>query len=216
MTPAQLMACTGCTMDKAGEWLEPLNVAMQHYGITSRQQQAAFLAQCSLECAKFTQLSENFNYSVGGLLGTFNNARVTRFTAEDAYKYARTAQHGADQHMIANMAYANRMGNGNVASNDGWKYRGRGPGQITGKDNYARCGAGIGLDLITHPELLEKPAIGALAFAWFWTHGNPTGKSLNLLADVGDYTGISRAINGGNNGLADRLALTNTGLAALA
>ncbi|MEK9207537.1 MAG: glycoside hydrolase family 19 protein, partial [Patescibacteria group bacterium] len=98
-----------------------------------------------------------------------------------------------------NCVYANRIGNGNETSGDGWRYCGRGIIQITGKDNYKTCGIGLGLDLISSPELLEQPANAFRSGAWFWKSHN-----LNSLADKGDFLGITRIINGGTIGQEDR------------
>nr|WP_267874082.1 glycoside hydrolase family 19 protein [Massilia polaris] len=118
--------------------------------------------------------------------------------------------------MIANTAYANRMGNGSIESGDGWRYRGRGPGQLTGKDNYTACGEALGLDLVNCPDQVAEPTVGCLAFAWFWDKGNRTGKSLNLVADIGKIDRLSLAVNGGSHGLAERIALTQRALEVLA
>jgi hypothetical protein len=91
------------------------------------------------------------------------------------------------------------MGNGPEASGDGWRYRGRGPIQLTGKDNYRACGQGIGVDLVDDPDFLATPEPGCLAAAWFWARNG-----LNALADAGDFVTITRRINGGLNGLAER------------
>ncbi|MCO2453868.1 glycoside hydrolase family 19 protein, partial [Pseudomonas aeruginosa] len=103
---------------------------------------------------------------------------------------------------IANNAYASRNGNGDEASGDGWRYRGRGLLQITGRANYRAAGAGLGQPLEQEPELLEQPEFAALSAAWWWaSHG------LNDLADRGEFAAITRRINGGTNGQAERLAL---------
>lgn len=107
--------------------------------------------------------------------------------------------------VIANIAYANRMGNGPATSGEGWKYKGRGPIGITGKDNYAICGKAIGLDLINQPELLEETKNGVLAAAWFWGW-----RGLNPLADIGEFKTITQRINGGQTGAESREAFWNT------
>ena len=98
--------------------------------------------------------------------------------------------------------YGGRLGNGPEASGDGWRYRGRGPIQLTGKSNYRTCGAALGVDLVAEPALLETAEVGCLAAAWFWAD-----KGLNALADAGDFVTITRRINGGLIGLADRREL---------
>ena len=102
---------------------------------------------------------------------------------------------------LANRAYANRMGNGDEASGDGYKYRGRGPMQTTGRDNYRATGKGIGLDLVANPDLLLDPVNGARAAAWFWK-----AHDLNTYADRDQITASTVVINGAQTGLADRKA----------
>ena len=102
----------------------------------------------------------------------------------------------------AQAKYEGRKDLGNTVAGDGSKYRGRGLIQITGRANYMACGEGLGLDLINQPELLEKPQHACMSAAWFWAI-----KGLNTLADAGEITKISKRINGGSNGLQDRLAL---------
>jgi putative chitinase len=107
--------------------------------------------------------------------------------------------------------YEGRSDLGNTQKGDGSKYRGRGLIQITGRANYAACGEALSLDLINHPDLLEQPQYAAMSAAWFWST-----KGLNTLADSGDFETITRRINGGLNGLADRLALWEKARAVLA
>lgn len=107
--------------------------------------------------------------------------------------------------------YEGRADLGNTVAGDGSKYRGRGLIQITGRDNYAACGEALGLDLLSKPELLELPQHAAMSAAWFWST-----KGLNTLADKGDFVKITRRINGGLNGQADRQALYDKALKVLA
>jgi putative chitinase len=201
---------------KAVGYLGVINEAMARFGIDSTASQAAFLAQMLHESAHFTKMTENLNYSPASLMSTFNTSKVTRFTPETAGMYGRIATRAANQQMIANIAYANRMGNGPVESGDGWRYRGRGPGQLTGTNNYRACGAAIGMDLLSTPDQVALPEVGCLAFAWFWSKGNRTGKSLNHLAEAGRIDEVSIAVNGGALGLGERARLTQTVLAVLA
>ncbi|WP_323158223.1 glycoside hydrolase family 19 protein [Pseudomonas viridiflava] len=106
---------------------------------------------------------------------------------------------------------AERLGNTPEADGDGQFYRGRGLIQVTGLANYAECGEALGLDLINHPELLELPEHAAMSAAWYWST-----RGLNALADKGDFLLITRLINGGTNGLADRQALYERALKVLA
>lgn len=210
ITPDQLRAIAPVG-DLAGVFAAPLNAAMDRFGIAARAGVAAFLAEALHESGNLVRMSESLNYSPAGLLGTFEKY----FTPATAALYGRTAAHPADQRAIACIAYANRMGNGPATSGDGWRYRGRGPGQLTGKDNYRKCGAVLGIDLVADPDLVSGPAVGCMAFGWFWDAGNRTGKSLNLLADTGRIDDVSRAINGGDNGLLERRALYNRAITVL-
>ncbi|MNG03116.1 Chitinase class I [compost metagenome] len=147
---------------------------------------------------------ENLNYSAQGLMKTWPSLFDTQLAAE----YARQPER------IANVAYNARMGN--TAPGDGWKYRGRGLIQITGKNNYIACGEALGMDLLTTPSLLETPKGAALSAAWYWDSRN-----LNALADAGDIQNIGSLINTGRrgrvpNGAAERLALYQAALKALA
>lgn len=127
-----------------------------------------------------------------------NVARETAFLAQIAHEsggfnYVREIASGA--------AYEGRADLGNTQPGDGTLFRGRGLIQITGRANYAKCGDALGLDLIADPKLLEEPGNAARSAGWFWSLRN-----LNAKADVGDFRGITRAINGGYNGMADRIA----------
>lgn len=172
-----------------GKWLQPLNDAMGLYEIDTPGREANFLAQIAHESQAFTHLTENLNYSPAGLLATF----PSHFTAADAVAYAH------DPERIANRAYADRLGNGDEASGDGFLFRGRGLLQVTGRGMYRRVGGGIGVNLEQNPELLTDPVHAALSAAWFWQHAG-----CNELADSSDFEGITRKINGGLNGIEDR------------
>lgn len=217
MNRAQLLALAPSIGARADAFLVGLNSAMQCFGIDkSPAGKAMFVAQAIHESLSLTRMTENLNYSPAGLMATFNTRKITRFTPDTAALYGRTAHHPANQQMIANVAYANRMGNGAIESGDGWRYRGRGPGQLTGKDNYARCGPALGLDLVKYPDMVAQPDVGCLAFAWFWKMGNSTGRDLSLLAAAGTIEGVTRVVNGGTNGLVERMALTEHALQVLA
>jgi putative chitinase len=169
---------------------EALNEVLPKYEITSPQRVAAFLAQCGHECADFNTLKENLNYSADGLHKVFPK----RFpTVESAQPYNRQPE------KIANKIYSDRMGNGDEASGEGYKFRGRGAIQLTGKDNYSRFAESIGKDLdeaVAYCDTLE----GAIESAcWFWTTHN-----LNAKADENDVTGSTKVINGGTLGIDDR------------
>jgi putative chitinase len=181
-----IMPSGGSKIDK---YVDPLNAAMLEFDINTPARQAAFIAQIAHESGQFSHIQENLNYSASGLLKTFGKY----FNAKTAQQYARAPQ------SIANRVYANRMGNGDFASGDGWKYRGRGLIQLTGRANYYACGKGLGIDLLSNPDALLDPAIACRSAAWFWkTNG------LNELADAGKFETITRRINGGTKGLEER------------
>lgn len=189
MTPEQLQQAMGCTDAIARTWAKPLTDACARFFIDSPARLAAFIAQVGHESASLTALSENLNYSAEALVRVW----PTRLTPLTATAYARQPE------KIANLVYANRMGNGPEITGDGWRYRGRGPIQITGKANYGDAGQAIGEFLVPKPERVLEPAIGALVAAWFWSN-----RGLNRLADAGEFDKITKAINGGTNGAADR------------
>ena len=174
---------------QASVYVEPLNAAMQFAEVNTPLRIAMFLAQLAHESTQLNRIVENLNYSEQGLLDTFPKY----FNAASARDYARQKER------IANHVYANRLGNGDEASGDGWKYRGRGLIQVTGKSNYADCGKALGLDLVDAPEQLEQPMLAARSAAWFWK-----AKGLNALADAQDIVGATQRINGGTKGLKER------------
>lgn len=148
-----------------------------------------FMAQAAHECAGFTRFVENLNYSAEGLRKTWPS-RFNRATAE---AFARKPE------SIANYVYANRLGNGTELSGDGWRFRGRGIFQLTGRDNYRKYGQLIGIDLEGQPELAEDPTVAVRVAVMYWVQNR-----LNIFADHDDLFSITRAINGGLNGLEDR------------
>ena len=199
ITEQQLLQILPNAGRQAGVFVPALNVAMNKFAIVTRLRIAAFIAQVGHESGQLTRLVENLNYSAEGLMKTW----PSRFDLVRATAAARKPE------QIANIVYAGRMGN--TEPGDGWKYRGRGLFQVTGKTNYAACGDALGLDLLNRPELLEQTQYAALSAAWFWSVNG-----LNTLADAGDLTKITRRINGGLNGQADRQALYDKALKVLA
>ena len=190
ITAQQLLQILPNAGPVAGVFVPVLNTAMNRYQIVGSKRVAAFIAQVGHESGQLTRLVENLNYSADVLRKTW----PSRFDVDLASAVARKPA------QIANIAYSNRMGN--TATGDGWKYRGRGLIHITGKNNYRECGEALGLDLIAHPELLEKPQHACMSAAWFWaTNG------LNTLADAGTFEAITQGVNGGQNGAADRQTL---------
>ena len=175
------------------EWYEGLCNQLPQFAIVTPARVAGFISQCQHESADFTALSENLNYSAKGLAGTFRKY----FPSEaEATPYARKPE------KIANRVYANRMGNGVEASGDGFKFRGRGLVQLTGRANYTQCSKDLFGDdcLVQNPDLVCEPEYAVLSACWFW-HKN----RLNDICDKGDVVLLSKRINGGTLGLADRI-----------
>lgn len=170
------------------KFLEPLNHAFEKYEINTPLRQAAFIGQCSHECANFKVFKENLNYSAKGLMATWPSRFPDYDTAE---RYERQPE------KIANKVYAGRMGN--TEDGDGSKFIGRGCIQITGRDGYKQCGDALGVNLLENPDLLLEPEYAVLSAAWFWNK-----KGLNALADNQNYEDMTKRINGGLNGLEAR------------
>jgi putative chitinase len=193
MTPQQFIAI----MPRAPQlWSGLLSDAMAEFGIDNWVRQAAFLANVAHESRECTRLVEDLTYrSAEGVRKTYG-ARIPSLA--EAEGFVRQPE------KLANFVYANRYGNGNSASGDGWRYRGRGLIQITFKDNYYACGKALGLSLVSEPELLEIPAQAARSAGWYWY-----SRGLNAVATAGgeaNFERIVRAINGGLNGFDDRRA----------
>lgn len=180
---------------KVDALVEAINKNAPKYGLTTRKSLAMFIAQCGHECGGFTTFSENLNYSAKGLRNTW----AKRFPTDAiANQYARKPRD------IANKVYADRMGNGNEASGDGWKYAGKGAIQLTGKDNYTRFSKETGIDVLKNPDILTQYPEAIISAMWFWNSGNRTGKSLNVYAEADDIEGSTKIINGGELGIKER------------
>lgn len=153
----------------------------------NKQQMCMFLAQTGHESAGFTRFVENLNYSKKALLTTFPKYFPTETIAE---VYARKPE------KIANKIYANRMGNGSTCSGDGWKYRGRGIIQITGKNNYRKLEYDTNIQCVKDPDILLNSLESVKSAFWYW--------DINNLASISDINLVTRKINGGLNGIDDR------------
>lgn len=182
-------------VERAERWYEPLRAVFMQYGLTNARRQAHFLAQIFHESLGLSVLEENLNYSAARLLQIFPRY----FPSEQVAR-----QYERNPRAIANRVYANRLGNGSEASGDGWIYRGRGPIQLTGRSNYRAAGQAIGLDLEANPDALKRPEVGARVAGWFWSTRRVAGLGLNVYADLDQIVIITRAINGGLNGLEGR------------
>lgn len=196
LTREQLKAAMPlCDTDK---WLVPFNDAMARFEIDTPERAAAFLAQVAHESAETTRLTEGLSYSRAERLCAVWPKRFP--TTESAQPYVRNSE------KLANFVYASRGGNGDAASGDGYRYRGRGLFQLTFRDNYRLAGDALSLPLVANPDLVATPDVAALTAAHYWQQ-----RGLNALADhqpgdddVKDFEQISIRINGGRVGLADR------------
>lgn len=182
------------TNKQAGEWYAIATELFPSYGLTTRNRIAGFMAQAGHESGDFKVLQENLNYSETALLKTFSRY----FTRETAKQFARKPE------MIANRVYddANRTNKlGNTQPGDGWRFRGRGLIQLTGRWNYEKFGRAIGKTAEETAAYMETKRGAMESALWFWKTNN-----LNRFADADDIQGMSRAVNGGDNGMSDRVS----------
>ena len=183
------------------DWVGPLNETFAKFGIATVDEQAAFIGQYSHESNHFRTLQENLNYRPE----TLHQLWPQRFpTMEIAAQYAHQPE------KIANKVYANRMGNRDEASGDGFRFHGRGLPQLTGHDLYFHFGQFIGEDLVANPDLVATPKYAAMAGGWYWKTHN-----LSAAADAEDWVKVTKIINGGTFGLEERVALTKHAIAVL-
>lgn len=171
-------------------WFNEFNELLPVFGITSIGRVAAFIAQTAHESGGYTAMIENLNYAGDRLAAIWPK----HFSDVDVSQYHRNPE------AIANRAYRNRMGNGDEASGDGFKYRGRGLIQLTGKDNYKRFAEYAGIAVEDAPEYIETPRGALHSACWFWY-----ANDLNTYADAGDFTGMTKRINSSTIGLDDRI-----------
>lgn len=193
------------TEENRAKYAMPLRMAMIRYNIDNPNRVRAFLAQIGHESGQLSAVVENLNYSAKALRSVFGKYFKTDAEAE---KYARKPE------KIANVVYANRLGNGDTKSGDGWRYRGRGLIQITGKSNYNEASQKmyalpLGVDFLDEPELLATPDYAAQSAAWWWENAglNAVADGLGGANDTEVFKQITKRINGGYNGLDDRLAI---------
>lgn len=168
--------------------------AAKRFNITTPLRLAHFLAQCSHESGGFKAVYENLNYSAKGLKGVFGKY----FPGNLADEYARKPE------KIANRVYASRMGNGNETSGDGFKFRGKGYIQLTGKDNHALFNKFVDDDILANPDLVATKYPLASA-GWFFNNNN-LWKTCDLGSDEATVKAVTKRVNGGDNGLDDRIA----------
>ena len=176
------------------ELVVALNTLLPKYNITTPLRIAHFLAQYAHETMGFTRFVENTNYTTPErLLAVFPKYFKSKIIA---------ASYAGHPQAIANRVYADRFGNGIEQSGDGFKYRGRGLCHLTFKANYYQFTLETGIEAIRHPELLEEIHYAVMVGCWYWNK-----RKINALADANDSVAVTRAINGGTNGLAERQKL---------
>lgn len=183
MITVSTLIAAGIAPTQARQFLAPLSAACARFSINTPARIAGFVAQCRVESAGFKDLEEGLFYRDPARIMRIWPSRVKRL--EQAQHLARNPEG------LANVVYANRLGNSDTASGDGWRFRGRGLKQLTGKDNYHDAAQSLNRPYVTNPELVALPDDACLTAAWFW-HTN----KLNVLADSAQWDAITRAVNG--------------------
>ena len=207
MNQQQFQQAAGISVGLAVRWYQPIEAAMAEFGITAVNDQAMFIAQVGHESTGFTRLVESFNYSPAGLADFISMGRITQNQANALGRRPDERVLPLErQRAIANLVYNKRYGN--KKAGDGWKYRGHGLIHITFLDNYLECGTALKLDLVAQPELLLQDGPAARSAAWFFV-------SKGCLKYSGNIVRVTKIINGGQNGIADRKARYNRALAVL-
>jgi putative chitinase len=179
--------------ERALPWVEAFARARARWRVPDGPSSEHLLAQVLHETGGLKHLTEGMRYSPERLMAVW----PSRFpTVERARAAAALGEPG-----LAELVYGGRLGNGPQGSGDGWRYRGRGAIQLTGKANYQAYASASGVDVVRHPELLSEPEVAADAAAWYWSH-----RGITPHAERDDLEAVTRAVNGGLNGLADRRA----------
>lgn len=201
-TPGQLrQLCVRLTVEQGVAWATELGAAAAEFDISTPNREAHWLAHLCHESTGLTRFEEDMAYSAKRLAQVWPRRYAVDPRAADLQPNVLAHHLAYKPDALANDIYAGRMGNGPPESGDGWRFHGRGPIQLTGRENYEKAGEALRLPLWNQPELVLQPDVGARVAGWFWaTHG------CNELADQGDIGAITKAINGGSNGLQDRIA----------
>lgn len=200
ITVAQLRTIAGNpSLDEAA--CNAVNQTLSRWNIADKWEVSAFLATIVHESGGLRQFTENLNYSADRLLVVFPKYFKTR---AEANLFDRKPE------KIANRVYASRMGNGDEASGEGWRYRGRGAIQLTGHTNYRDYGRACGVDVCANPDLLSNWSHAIGSAGWFWVD-----RGVKLIAARKDINAVTRAVNGGLNGIDDRTKVLNRALATL-
>ena len=201
ITVATLIAA-GVAPTQARLFADQLTAACARFGIDTPARMGAFVGQCMVESQLFTKTEENCYWS--------DAERICRFFPNEVPSVSAALGLVRNPRALASVVYAGKDGNGDAASGDGWTYRGRGLLQITGRGNYSDASTELGKPYVDNPGMVAQPEDAALTAAWFWNC-----HKLNLLADAGLITGITRAVNGpAMDQLARRQALTEQAVAA--
>lgn len=179
----QALVAAGIEPTQARQFVEPLAAACARFAIHTPARIAGFVAQCRVESAGFTRLEEGLFYTTPERIREVFPSKVPSLA--DAARLVRNPR------ALANRVYAGRLGNGDEASGDGWRFRGRGLIQLTGKAGYNDAAESLARPYITSPELVALPADACMAAAWYWHT-----RKLNVLADSGQWDAITRAVNG--------------------
>ena len=207
MDPQTLIDCTGCSQAAAAVYAPLFDHAIEVEGFTTPAQQAAFIGQLAYESGLFLRTEENLFYGAARLVAVWPNLFAMPPITDgmrDATQYAGFPE------KLANLIYANRLGNGDESSGDGWAFRGRGLIQLTGRERYQQFEADTGVPATSQPELLAAPGFAVQSAQWYWKWAG-----LDAHARLQDWDGLTRAINGGLNGLSDRVALIERALNVL-
>lgn len=206
MDERQLLLILPNARPVAGVFLPVLDTAMADFGIDTLPRIAAFIAQVGHESAQLTRCVESLTYSAQRLAMVWPR----RFRSADGSPTALAREVAYQPERIANLVYAGRNGNGDEASGDGWRFRGRGLLQVTGRSNYRAVGEGLAQPFVARPQLLAEPRWACRTAAWWWQRNG-----FNELADGARFEDITRRINGGLNGLEDRARVWRRALEVL-
>lgn len=182
ITEPQLIAA-GVGPTQAASFVNPFNAACDRFDITTSRRIAAFLGQCMVESGNLVHTEENLYYS--------NPARIAAIFPREFPVASVAGEYAKNPAKLGASIYANRLGNGDEASGDGYRYRGRGLLQITGRARYAAASAALGCNYLESPDLVSSPVDACLTAAWYWD-----SIKANALADAGAIDAITKAVNG--------------------
>ena len=180
------------TETELAKWVEPTRAACVRWGIDTAREVASFLANINVESAGLTRLTESLNYKVEALIKLFGRHRISE---ADARRFGRSAEHPADQEALANILYGGEWGArnlGNTQPGDGWRFRGYGPKQLTGRANQTLFGQAMGMTADQVPDYVRTPEGGMMSAGWFWKSHN-----LDAKAATPGIEDDRQAINGG-------------------